>query len=340
MITLAHLCSAINARYIHNGKESSPPETMVTGFAELDEAHKSDIAFFSNKKYLPKLKNTQAGIVILQEAFLSACPTDALIVADAYLAFAQATQLFSYRQAVQGQQIHAKSIVDESVNLPANIRVDAGAVIEQGCEIGDGTTIRSNAVIANNVKIGENCYIDVNVSVMHDCVIGNRCVIGPGSVVGSEGFGNAWDKENNRWCSIHHQGKVIMQDDVEIGANNAIDRGTVSDTIIEQGVRMDNLIMMAHNCHIGADTALAGQVGMAGHTVIGKRVKAAGQVGFAGHMEVADDSTLMGKSMVTGTIKESGVYAGQPHQKIDLWRKQVVLLRRQLNGLKLNKNDN
>jgi UDP-3-O-[3-hydroxymyristoyl] glucosamine N-acyltransferase len=338
MISLSDLCKVIGAKLI--GAKNAPVDSSITitGFAELEDATANQIAFLSNKKYLSQLKNTQANAVILEENFLANCPVTALVVSDAYLAFAQATHFFSYRpSSVQEQKIHPKSYIDESVVLPKNVQVDAGAVIEEGCCIGDGTVIRANAVLSKNVILGEHCYIDINASILHDCVIGNHCVIGPGSVIGSEGFGTAWDKQKNTWCSIHHQGKVVIGDNVEIGANNAIDRGTIKDTIIESGVRMDNLIMMAHNSVIGQDTALAGQVGMAGQTTIGKRVKVAGQVGFSGHVEIADDRLLMGKSMVTGSIKEKGVYAGYPHQKIELWRREVAMHRRQLKQLYLDR---
>lgn len=337
MVSIAQLCSKINARYFSNGREASAPLSAVVGFAELEEASTQHIAFINDPKHLKSLQVTRAGVVILPEQLLSECPVDALVVEDVYLAFAEAIGLFSHRRSVLGRSIHAKSCVADDVKLPQHIRIDAGAVIEEGCVIGEGTVIRANAVIERGVVIGKNCYIDVHASIMHHCVVGDGCVIGPGSVIGAEGFGNAWDKKRGQWHSIYHQGRVVLQDQVEIGANSTIDRGTISDTVIAHGVRIDNLVMVAHNCYIGEHSALAGQVGMAGHTQIGKRVKVAGQVGLIGHISVADESTLMGKALIAGSIKEKGVYAGYPCQPFASWRKEVAMIRRQLKQLNKNK---
>lgn len=338
MVSVAQLCTHLNARYFFNGEEKEAPATLLIGFAELDKANKQQIAFINSGKFLPELRQSRAGIVILEEPWLGDCSVGSLLVEDAYLSFALASQLFTHRQAVVGQHIHPKSVIAEDVVLPKDIRIDAGAVIEEGVKLGEGCTIRANAVIASCVTMGKQCYIDVNASIMHHCILGDRCVIGPGSVIGSEGFGNAVEKKSQHWVSIHHQGAVRLEDDVEIGTNCTIDRGTIEDTVIARGVRIDNLVMVSHNCYVGEDSALAGQVGMAGHTHLGKRVKAAGQVGFVGHLEVANDSLFMGKTVVSGSVKQSGVYAGFPHQPITRWRKEVAMLRRQLKAFEYNKN--
>ena len=307
----------------------------VSGYQTLDKAIQGEVAFIYSDGYLDALSTTQASYVIISPALLEKANErvnkmhfHALVMDQPRLGFARLTHLFSHFKLIDSQQIHPSAVIDDSVQLPRRVRIDANAVISARVILGEGCWIGAGSFIGEGSSLGANCLLNANVSILHDCHLGQNCFVGSGTVIGSEGFGYEWQSSQG-WVRIHHQGRVMIADEVDIGANCSIDRGTIADTEIHQGAKIDNLVMIAHNCQIGSNSLLAGQTGMAGHTHLGQRVQTGGQVGFAGFMQVADDVTFSGKAMVSSSINQPNQhYAGYPAQPVQQWRKEVATVRR------------
>ena len=281
--------------------------TEINGISTLSDANGSQISYAVSEKYINSLSKTKAGAVILPKKLKEHCPTNALIVEDAYLAFAKISHQFKhYNFPVNNSSF--KAIIDSSASVE-DVTIGPGCVIGKNVSIGKNTIIAPNCVIEDKVSIGENSYIGANVTIQRECQLGNRCVILPGAVIGSEGFGNALD-EQKKWQSIAHLGRVCIGDDVSIGANTTIDRGTIDDTVIHNGVKIDNLVQIAHNVIIGENTAIAAKTGIAGTTTIGKRCMIGGMVGIVGHLTITDDVIVNATSTVDISITKPGVYTG------------------------------
>jgi len=303
---------------------SGNPIDEVDGCATLDTAKKNQLSFIYNKKYLANLKTTNAGVVILPASFLPDCTTNALVVTNPYFAYAQAATLMSVSKVVS-HTIHRSVVIGENCRLPELCEISANVVLGDNVSIGEGAKIGPGCVIENDAIIGANAYLHANVTVSHQCQLGDRAIVHSGAVIGSDGFGFAPMPKNKGWFKIPQLGRVIIGDDVEIGANTAIDRGTLEDTVIGQGVKIDNQVMIAHNVNIGDHTAIAACVGIAGSTHIGKRCTFAGGIGVVGHIHIADDVHISGMSRVTNSIREAGIYSsGTPLQKNSDWRKNAV----------------
>lgn len=299
--------------------------TVIHGIGTLEKAGQGEISFLSNRRYAGLLKNTGATAVILNADDQPICPVDSLVVENPYLAFALASRLLypdkdiipgidpsvSYDQTAQ---IHPDSYIGPHVTIGAGSVILAGVYIGAGCTIG------------NNVKIGTDTRISPNVVMYDDVQIGERCILHSGVVIGADGFGIANDK--GRWVKIPQVGSVIIGNDVEIGANTTIDRGALENTIVADGVKIDNQVQIGHNVHIGTDTAIAGCVAIAGSTYIGKRCMIGGACGISGHIEICDDVVLMGMTGVANSIKEPGVYgSGIPAMDVKLWRKNIAVFK-------------
>ena len=324
-LSLRDIAKHIGARLFTANK----PLPAIDGYQTLMQANGRQIAFIYNAKYLDQLKNTKAAAVILSSDMRSDCPSHCLVMANPRLGFARLTHLFSRFQPISGQQIHSSACVDETLELPSNLYIGANVVIEAGVQLGEGVRIEANSFIATGVSIGAATQLEANVSILANCCIGKRVYIAAGTVIGAEGFGYEWDEAIAAWVRLHHAGRVVLEDDVDIGANCSIDRGTISDTIIRKGAKLDNLVMISHNCDIGESALLAGQTGMAGQTHLGRKVTTGGQVGFAGQMHIADEVRFSGKAMVTGSIaKAHQDYAGYPAQPAQQWRREIATLRR------------
>ena len=278
----------------------------INGINTLTNANGNHISYAVSDKYINSLSNTKAGAVILTKKLEEYCPTNALIVDDAYLAFAKITHQFKHYNS----QVNSptKAIIDITASVE-DVTIGPGCVIGKNVSIGKNTIIDPNCVIEDEVSIGENSYIGANVTIQRECQLGKRCVILPGAVIGSEGFGNASDEQKN-WQSIAHLGRVCIGDDVSIGANTTIDRGTIDDTEIHNGVKIDNLVQIAHNVIIGENTAIAAMTGIAGTTTIGKRCLIGGMVGIVGHLTIADDVIVNATSTVNRSITKPGIYTG------------------------------
>ncbi len=297
-------------------------DAMVSGIATLENAARGDLCFFSNRKYFKYLASTSATVVILHQNDVVNCPVNALVVDDPYLAYAKIAA-FLTEQNINNTDIHCSAVIHDTASLGKNVVIGANAVISKEVSIGDNTVIQSGSVIGENTTIGSFSTLYANVTVYPGITMGDRVVIHSGAVIGGDGFGIA--NENGKWIKVPQLGSVVIGDDVEIGANTTIDRGAIEDTIIEQGVKLDNLIQIAHNVHIGKNTVMAGCVGVSGSTTIGSNCAIGGGAGLVGHINIADNVQLTGTAFVTRSINSPGVYSsGIPSQDNALWHKNTV----------------
>lgn len=301
-------------------------DCRIDHVATLADAGPGSLSFLANRRYRPQLLTTRASAVILDEEFLSACPVAALVVSNPYLGYARAAALLAPKQPTRAG-IHPMACVSERAAVDASAWVGPQAVIEDGATIGAGSRVGAGCVIERDVLIGDDCNLVANVTIGHDVRIGNRVLMHPGVVIGADGFGIAND--DGVWVKVPQLGKVVIGDDVEIGANSTIDRGAIGDTIVEEGVKLDNLIQIGHNVRIGAHTAIAAGVAIGGSTTIGKRCAIGGAASIAGHLEIADDVHLTGRSAVPNSILKAGIYSsGTPIiQENRIWRRNVVRMR-------------
>ena len=296
-----------NISKIIGGNLKGDPLKEITGINSLANANNNQISYISNKKYIKALLNTSAGAVIINSNLKKYRPSNSLLVEDASLAFARLTHYFLERQSLSSIA-EIKNALDK-VSLIKGVSVAPGCFIGKDVKIGENSTIGPNCVLEDNVILGENSNIGANVTIQKNCQIGSRCIISSGVVIGSEGFGNVRDK-NNQWHAIAHLGNVSIGNDVSIGANTTIDRGTINNTEIHNGVKIDNLVHIAHNVIIGENTAIAATTGIAGTTIIGKRCMIGGMVGIVGHLTITDDVIVNATSTVNRNITKSGVYTG------------------------------
>ncbi|MDQ6982768.1 MAG: UDP-3-O-(3-hydroxymyristoyl)glucosamine N-acyltransferase [Mariprofundus sp.] len=294
----------------------------ITGINTLSAAGDAEISFLANKHYRHDLLNTEAAAVLLAPDNDAPDHCAVIRVADPYLAFTL-LQRFFYPPSVPNGQRQVSAVIDPSALLADDVEVAANAVIGANAHIGSGTIIGAGCVIGAGVKIGERCLLHANAVVCTDCVLGNDVLLQAGAVIGSDGFGYAWDGAQH--LKIPQVGRVILEDDVEIGANTCIDRGAISDTVIERGVKLDNQIQIAHNVRVGAYSVMASQVGVSGSTQIGKGCQFGGQAGLAGHINVGDGVKLAAKSGVMSDLAAGGTYAGAPAMPHRLWLKISAL---------------
>lgn len=298
----------------------------ITGIATLQNAKSGDISFLANSRYTKFLATTAAAAVILSEEYRHDCPCDAVVVKDPYLSYARLAHLLSPAD-IQQPGKHPSAVVDPAAAIDASAWIGPNSVIEQGVQIGARVIVGPGCFIGRASLIGADCRLVANVTICHGSRIGQRVVVHPGVVIGSDGFGLAND--GGRWIKVPQLGAVTIGDDVEIGANTTIDRGALDDTVIEQGVKLDNQIQVAHNVHIGAHTAIAGCTGIAGSARIGARCTIGGGVGIVGHTEIVDDVHITGMSFVAHSIRKSGVYSsGTPLEPNSEWRKNYARFHR------------
>ncbi|CAL61518.1 UDP-3-O-(3-hydroxymyristoyl)-glucosamine N-acyltransferase [Herminiimonas arsenicoxydans] len=313
------------------GRLIGDADIEVVGIAPLGDADASHITFLSNPKLRGQAAQTRAAALILSAAddeIVAANYQGARIVADnPYAYFARAAQLFAALHAyVAPAGIHPTASVDPQAKVAASasigphVTVEAGAIIENACVIDAG------CFIGRNARIGAATHFYPRVTFLAGCSIGQRGIVHPGAVIGADGFGFA--NEGGAWIKIPQTGAVSIGDDVEIGANTSIDRGALADTVIEDGVKLDNQIQIGHNCHIGAHTAMAGCVGVAGSAVIGKYCTFGGAAMVLGHLTIADRVHISSGSLVSRSIKEPGQYTGfYPLAKNAEWEKSAVIVR-------------
>ncbi|MFK4131846.1 UDP-3-O-(3-hydroxymyristoyl)glucosamine N-acyltransferase [Pseudomonas luteola] len=301
------------------------PELLISGLATLQDAQPEQLSFLANAQYKKYLADTKAGAVILHPTEVEGFSGNCLVIANPYLAYAQLSHLFD-RKPLPKAGIHPSALVAEDAFVDPTASVGAYAVIESGVSIGAGVVIGAHCFVGARSQIGENGWLAPRVTLYHDVRVGKRVVIQSGAVIGGEGFGFA--NHQGQWKKIAQLGGVSIGDDVEIGANTTIDRGALADTIISNGVKLDNQIMIAHNVQIGEHTAMAACVGISGSTKIGRHCMIAGGVGMVGHIEVCDNVFVTGMTMVTRSITEPGAYSsGTAMQPAAEWRKSAARIR-------------
>jgi UDP-3-O-[3-hydroxymyristoyl] glucosamine N-acyltransferase len=298
----------------------------LSGVATLDSAGPEHIAFLANPKYRGKLASTRAGALILGPGDRDAASVPRIVTDNPYAYYARTVALFHPEpQATPG--VHATAQVDASAAVAPSAEIGAHAVIGAHARVDDGARIGAGSVVGARVSIGAGTRLHPRVTIYDGCTIGERCVLHSGVVIGADGFGMA--RAEGRWIKVPQVGGVAIGDDVEIGANTCIDRGALDDTVIEDGVKLDNLIQVGHNCRIGAHTVIAGCTGISGSVTIGSNCMIGGGVGFVGHLSVCDNVTVTGFTMVTKSITEPGTYSsGVPAAPHSEWLKTLVRMRR------------
>lgn len=333
-------CSATTERVITagalaeylGGDLKGSAEIPLRGLATLAQAGPADVAFVTNPdRYRDALESTQAGCVLVPRSGIKPGSTTAhawIAVDNPYRAYGQVSRWLAAgrRDAVPG--VDASARVHPDAHLAADVQVGPGAVVGAGSRVGAGSVIGANSVLGERVELGERCYLHPRVSLLDDVKVGKRAIIHCGAVLGADGFGFAPGPDSS-WEKIEQLGDVRVGDDVEIGANSTIDRGSLESTRIGNGVKIDNLVHVAHNVQIGDHTAIAGCVGIAGSARIGAHCAIGGGVGILGHLAIADRVTLHAMTLVTRSIDRPGEYAsGVPHQEARLWNRMLARLRR------------
>lgn len=302
-------------------------EAVITHPDKIEDAGAGAITFYSNPKYEKYLYETGATAVIVQDDFEPSRPVDAVLlrVPDVYVAL---SQLFHFYEKIQQKPagISDKASVAESVKLGDDIYIGDFSVVEEGATIGTGSSIDSQVYIGENVKIGKDVKIYPGVRIYKNCQIGDRVVLHANAVIGSDGFGFAHDSEGN-YLKIPQIGRVELGDDVEIGANTVIDRASMGVTLIENGVKLDNLIQVGHNVVIRKNTVIAAQTGIAGSTEIGESSRIGGQVGIAGHLRIGPQSQIAAQTGIGSDLKGGGAYLGTPSMEARAFQRSHVVFK-------------
>ena len=320
LFTLQDLARRVQGEWI--GQADLP----LSKLASLEQATAQQLGFVNGDKYLAQARASQAGALIVTEALFKQLPAEGnyIIVANPYLAFAILTHVFERKVTKTGIESTAK--IDPSAIIADTAYIGHYAVIGENCVVGDNTIIQSHVKLDDFVEIGKDCFIDSHVTITGESRLGNRVRVHANSVIGSEGFGFA--PYQGQWHRIAQLGSVRIGDDVRIGSNTSIDRGALDDTILDNGVIIDNLVQVAHNVKLGAGTAIAAKTAIAGSTTIGKNCIIGGGSAISGHLNIADNVTLTGMSMVTNNISEAGKYSsGIGLFENQRWKRTVVRLR-------------
>ncbi len=302
------------------------PDARVDRVATLANASPQSIGFLANPAYRDQLQATKAAAVVLAEADADDCPVAALICDDPYTTYARIAGRL-HPPATHTPGIHPSAEIHASASVSDTAHVSANVVISEDCSIGDNVYIAAGCVVGKRCSIASDSQLLANATLVKNVRIGERTIIHPGAIVGSDGFGHA--RGESGWIKIPQVGGVVIGDDVEVGANTALDCGAIDDTVIEDGVRLDNLIQVGHNVRIGAHTAIIGPTAIAGSSTIGKRCMISGLVGVVGHVTVCDDVVITPQVLITKDIKEPGVYSATFGAEKDKdWKRMVVRFRR------------
>ena len=296
------------------GELRGDPSIKIHNTAEIEKAKQGEITFLANPKYAAKLATTQASAVIVDQRITKLPNLPCIIVPDAYYGFLQTLLIFNQPREMLTAGVHKTAVVHPTAKLGKQIKIGAGVYIGADVEVGDGTEIFPNCVILDGVKIGVACRFYPLVSVREDCVIGDRVIIHNGAVIGSDGFGFA--PHEGKFHKIPQVGKVVIEADVEIGANCTIDRATLGETRICSGTKLDNLVHIAHNVTVGTHSVIAAQTGISGSTKIGSHNMIGGQVGIVGHITIGDHVQIAAQSGVSKNIEDGQVVFGTPARPI------------------------
>lgn len=311
------------------GEIVGDPNVEVTTVAKIEEGHKGAISFLANMNYEQYIYSTLSSIVLVNNDFVpsAAVSTTMIKVANAYEAFASLLTLYEESKPKK-TGIHKAAVIEETAQLGKNVYIGAMAYIGVNVVLGNDVHIYPHAYIGDNTTIGDGSILYSGVKIYHECKLGKRCIIHAGAVVGSDGFGFAPSNAND-YKKIPQVGNVILEDDVEIGANTVVDRATMGSTIIRKGVKLDNLVQVGHNVEIGENTVMAGQSGVAGSTKIGKNCMFGGQVGITGHIKIADETRAAAQTGISGPIKNPGTTLyGSPAFEFKKFQQSYIIFRR------------
>jgi len=318
-LTLAEIVARLGGEAV--GEVSAP----LTGVATLDSAGPAQIAFLANPRYRARLATTRAGAVILGPGDRDAGSMPRIVTDNPYAYYARTVALFHPERAPT-PGIHPSAQVAAGARVAASAEVGPCAVVCAGAEVGEGAVVGAHCFLGEGVRVGAHSRLNPRVTIYHGCTLGARCIVHSGAVIGADGFGMARDA--GRWVKIPQVGAVRIGDDVEVGANTTIDRGALDDTVIEDGVKLDNQIQVAHNCRIGAHTVIAGCTGISGSVTIGRDCLIGGGVGIVGHIAICDGVTVSGFTFVTKSITEPGTYtSGMPAMPHGEWLRNAAQLR-------------
>lgn len=327
-LTVGQLAEAVSGRVVR----SECAGRRLTGLCDLLSARSDHVSFVTARRYLPQLHKTCAAAVLatadISQAAAAALPDGTFIVCDdPYLAMAKAAQLFSPAPPPQARR-HPSAQIDPTAHIGLDVSIGACVVVEAGASVAAGGRLDPHVFVGPRAQLGRDCVLQAGSKVLADCVLGARVILQPGAVIGSDGFGFAVDQRSGQRHRIPQMGRVIVGDDVDIGANACIDRATFGATRIGSGCKIDNLVQVAHNCDLGEDCVMTAQSGVAGSTTFGKRVIVGAQGGIAGHAHIADDVMLAARAGVPSSIEAKGVFGGTPTVPLHEWRKSMAALRR------------
>ncbi len=347
IINVSDIADKIGAKLIGDSS------VEIKDISPIQNSHEGHLTFISNKKYTKYLSTTKASAVIIGMD----CDVEKikgktfLQVKNPYFAFSNVVKMFYPDKRLIEKGIHLSAIIGEKTDLGTEVSLGAHAVIGRRCAIGDRTVIMPGVVVGDGVKIGADCKIYSNVSIRENVIIKNRVIIHNGTVIGSDGFGFAF--EGGKYHKIPQIGTVVIEDDVEIGANTCIDRAALGQTVISRGTKIDNLIQIAHNCKIGEDCVVASQAGISGSTVIGNRVQIGGQAGFVGHITIGDGAIIAAQSGVTKSIDSGKFVYGTPAndykkefrihaalRRLPELLKEIVTIKKRIKKLEQNRGEN
>lgn len=302
----------------------------IDGLATLKQAGPGKLSFLSNPRYVHQLDACRASAIIIHPDLASSVSIPCLLSSAPYVTYARASQLFAAaiaasRQPTDEPLVHPSAVISADASIAPDVIIGANVVIESGVEIGAGSRIGAGSIIGRDSRLGAACVIYSNVTLYHEVVLGSRCIVHSGAVIGADGFGFAFDGQ--RSVKIAQLGSVCLGDDVEIGANSCIDRGALDDTVIGEGVKIDNQVQIGHNCTVGAHTVICGCSALAGSTHVGRYCVIGGGVGITGHLSICDRVTVSAMSMVTQSIDKPGLYSsGTLLQESSQWKRNVVTL--------------
>ncbi|HLM01923.1 MAG TPA: UDP-3-O-(3-hydroxymyristoyl)glucosamine N-acyltransferase [Pyrinomonadaceae bacterium] len=307
--------------------ERGAPDLEIAGAAGLDIAESGDVTFLANPKYTPQVQQTRASAIFLNEREkIERTDIAVLRAKDPYLAYTRALRLLNPEPETVSF-IHPRAVISPTARIAPGVEIQANAVVGENCVIESGTKIFPNVTVYDNVKIGKNCRFHSGVSIRENSEIGDNVIIHNNTTIGSDGFGYAKDEEK-RWLKIPQTGRVVIESDVEIGANSAVDCASVGETRIRRGVKIDNLVQIGHSCTVEEDSLICAQTGLAGTSVIGRRVILAGQVGIAGHLKVGDDAVVTAKSATSHNVENGKIISGIPAFDNRDWLRSIAAFRR------------
>jgi UDP-3-O-[3-hydroxymyristoyl] glucosamine N-acyltransferase len=305
------------------------PDIKVNTIAKIEEGQPGALSFLANPKYEHFIYETKSSIVLVNKSFVPSARIEATLikVENSYEAFASLLRLVDQARP-RKKGIHTTAIIEATAKVGSDVFIGPYTYVGENCIIGDGCSIYPHVYIGDNTKLGNNCTVNPGVKIYHDCILGKGCIIHAGTVIGSDGFGFAPQSESE-FMKIPQLGNVVLEDHVEIGANVAIDRATMGSTIIRKGVKLDNLIQIAHNVEVGENSVMAAQTGISGSTKVGKNCMFGGQVGLAGHLKIANGTKIGAQGGILGDVKEENTaIIGSPAIEVKQFLRSSVIFKK------------